>query len=441
MSYHSGSSIGFVVAKVAELQRNQNILYNLVKPKKDEPDLVESNLKLANVLPKKRIYRMDSTEELVLFRKELLTRPLLLQCTIESGPGVGCFKHLSNFDCRFVQNSECFVVLLNQIHPKISSRLSMGLDLAVKYMRGSQPFILTFTFNKVIEKLYDAILRAYDLQRSAREKISCNYAELTVRYLGNSSHIPLTGGIKVKELKFAFDDLDKEDLLVDTLAAAHARQRRSLPIDQGELVSVLKGWKFGDFELSDGLWNAYAEITGAPLQRNNYTPPPPYETAMKNTTTTANDSRRPDDDYHHHQNGEYGYMEYSEVPNTTIAVVHPSHSVDVNEQNMYERTLPSYNNMTIQTKKVIKPLEDLDQYKEYANVQPNDDEGTYNYGYSYTPQKYSPESQHEVAAQELGLNLTRHDKRNSTPGFDLKRRCISMSPTKFLSDSSYTKLE
>ncbi|XP_029653908.2 uncharacterized protein LOC115227130 [Octopus sinensis] len=176
---------------------------------------------------------MDSSQELVLFRKELLTRPLLLQCTIESGPGVGCFKHLSNFDCRFVQNSECFVVLLNQIHPKISSRLSMGLDLAVKYMRDSQPFILTFTFNKVIEKLYEAILRFYDLQISSREKVSCNYAELTVRYLGHSSHIKLTDGIKVKELKFAFDDLDKEDLLVDTLAAAHARQRRSLPIDQG----------------------------------------------------------------------------------------------------------------------------------------------------------------------------------------------------------------
>ncbi|CAI9729484.1 Hypothetical predicted protein [Octopus vulgaris] len=54
MSHQHGSSIGLVVAKVSELQRNQNILYNLVKPKKDEPNLVESNLKLANVLPKKR---------------------------------------------------------------------------------------------------------------------------------------------------------------------------------------------------------------------------------------------------------------------------------------------------------------------------------------------------------------------------------------------------
>ncbi|XP_036362068.1 uncharacterized protein LOC118764918 [Octopus sinensis] len=168
---------------------------------------------------------------------------------------------------------------------------------------------------------------------------------------------------------------------------------------------------------------------------------------MLTTPTKPNDSRRPDEDYHqHHQNREYGYMECSEVPNTTTAVVHPSHSVDVYEQDMHERTLPSYSNMRIPTKKVIKPLEDLDQYREYTNSHSNDDEGTYNYGYSYTPQKYSPDSQHELAAQELGSNLnepanTRQDERNSTPGFDLKRRCISMSPTKFLSNPSYTKLE
>lgn len=189
------------------------------------------------------------------------------------------------------------------------------------------------------------------------------------------------------------------------------------------MVSVLKGWKFGDFELSDGLWNAYAEITGAPLQKNNYTPPPTYETVILNAPTNATDSRRPEDDYY--QIREYGYMDYSEAPSTTTAVVHPGRSVDVYEQKISERTCYDYNEIKVPTKKVIKPMDDLGQHREYANFESNDNEGTYNYGYAYTPQNESPESQHELAVQELGSNSngarnkatnTRQDEKNSTPG-------------------------
>ncbi|GAB1609762.1 uncharacterized protein LOC115227130 [Argonauta hians] len=395
MYSNSSSTVGLVVAKVAELQRNQNILYNLVKPKKDEPELVESNLKLANVLPKKRIYRMSSTQELELFRKELLTRPLLLQCTIESGPGVGCFHHLSKYDCRFVQNSEPYIVLLNQIHPKILSRLSMGLDLAVKYMKQSQPFILTFTLNKIIEDLYTNILRAYDGQPNPREKISCNYAELTIRFLGRTSAMRITDGIKVKDMTFSFEDVDHKDLLVDTQRTAAARQRRSLPIDQGELVSVLKGWKFGDFELSDGLWTAYAEITGAPT-RSGSTPPPSYN-------SLAVDFRRPDN--YNQRNDDYGYshINSSENPHRqTTAVVHPSYSVDVYEQKVKS---PSNTDVDRPTKKRIKPITNPDYYQSYSyseNETIEEDNTYHNYGYAKTPKDQSPETPHQIAAQELG---------------------------------------
>ncbi|CAE1173309.1 unnamed protein product [Acanthosepion pharaonis] len=354
-SYGEDLPCALVVARLEELQRNQNILYNLVKPTKDNPNLIESNLKLANVLPKNRIYRMESVEEFHLFKEELLKRPLVLQCAVDGGPGITCMKWCPNLDCRIVRFSGDYIVLLNQNHPKILARLQMGLEVAERAMQRSQPFILTFTFNDVMERLYPTILREFDDLIGPKDIVNCHDGEIIIRYVQDNKGLHLKDAIKIKDMTFAFEDIDSLDMKVDTLRCAQARQRRSLPLDQGELVSVLKGWKFGDFDTSQDLVNAYAEISDGPsqLKTNDSVPhaiPPSYESAVLLPVSKPQQPSR-----------QYGYSDSRNHPTKPI-----SHNLSSEFQDR---------SMTSNSRKVIKPPQYLESEdypyevsNEYVNV-------------------------------------------------------------------------
>lgn len=365
MNYGEDLPCALVVARQKELQQNQNVLYNLVKPTKDKPELIESNLKLANVLPKNRIYRMESIEEFELFSSELLKRPLILQCTVDGGPGMACMSCFPNLDCRMVRFKENYIVLFNQAHPKILARLQMGLEVAQRAMRRSQSFILTFSFNEVIERLYSAILREFSETLGSQDIVNCHDGEIIIRYAHDSQGSNFQDALKVKEMTFTFDDLGELDLRVDSMRCAQARQRRSLPLDQGELVSVLKGWKFGDLDTTRDLLNAYAEISGEAS-------PPPYQSAVLLPVAGTKPAQSPPN--------YYGY-------NSRHSPVHTSYHYDMDT---HDRPMTSH------SRRVIKPPQDL-QYDldtdrtEYVND-------------GYNRDQDSPERRYQYAGQNLSLD-------------------------------------
>lgn len=117
--------------------RHGNVLFGLVKPRREGKELLlESSAAMVNVLPRKRIYRMGSSDELETFRAELLKRPLVVQPTVLSGSG------FQSINCFFSVDRENWTVMINQTHPKILGRLLMGIDAAKRILRrGEAPHL------------------------------------------------------------------------------------------------------------------------------------------------------------------------------------------------------------------------------------------------------------------------------------------------------------
>ncbi|WAQ94284.1 hypothetical protein MAR_006755 [Mya arenaria] len=136
-----------IAARENEALTHGQVLYGLVKPTKDM-DQVESTAAMVNVIPKKRIYRMEKLEELDLFMVELMKRPLVLQPSAHIGRG------LAVLGCSFYTTEEKWLLLVNQNHPKVESRIKMAVEAAKKKMIQGLPFVVEISFNKFLKRVY-----------------------------------------------------------------------------------------------------------------------------------------------------------------------------------------------------------------------------------------------------------------------------------------------
>nr|KAG5708351.1 hypothetical protein BaRGS_034382 [Batillaria attramentaria] len=69
-----------------------------------------------------------------------------------------------------------WVMMVNQTHPKILSRLQIGLDAARKAMANGQSFEVTFAFTKLVEKLYRKTLT------KSEQEAAANHLDLVKTY-------------------------------------------------------------------------------------------------------------------------------------------------------------------------------------------------------------------------------------------------------------------
>ncbi|KAH3795948.1 uncharacterized protein LOC127838082 [Dreissena polymorpha] len=218
------------------------ILYGLVKPTK-EKDQVESTAAMVNVIPKKRIYRMEKYEELDLFIVELSKRPLVLQ------PSAYVSKGLSVLRCSFYTDEEKWLLLINQNHPKIKSRIQMAMDAARNKMMQGRPFVMELSFNKFLAQVYMDRLTEEDINRRFTF-VEFQDAEIVIRYPGNRASRSSFTMTKNNDIHFEFDDILPSEIVHRTVS--DARSEWSSPalrlIMPDELQDLLRGWQFENID-------------------------------------------------------------------------------------------------------------------------------------------------------------------------------------------------
>ncbi|CAG2204161.1 unnamed protein product [Mytilus edulis] len=229
---------------------------------------------MVNVVPRKRIYCMDSVDELIEFRKELLKRPLVLQPIIQAGSGI------QRLDCFFCVKKEPWVVMVNQFHEKIMEKISLGLDMAAKSMFRGEPVVLEFAFGDILKKHYYGNISKYMSSKFAYT--DCEYGDIIIRSSPNRSY-----GNKVAQFKFSFDDVtaseikvrtieeaakEKDHQLLEFIPQSKYKEKRSpvlefIPqskykekrspvlefIPQSQLTDILPNWVFDEVEVEESI--------------------------------------------------------------------------------------------------------------------------------------------------------------------------------------------
>ncbi|XP_052801995.1 uncharacterized protein LOC128232466 [Mya arenaria] len=231
-----------IAARENEALTHGQVLYGLVKPTKDM-DQVESTAAMVNVIPKKRIYRMEKLEELDLFMVELMKRPLVLQPSAHIGRG------LAVLGCSFYTTEEKWLLLVNQNHPKVESRIKMAVEAAKKKMIQGLPFVVEISFNKFLKRVYlDRLTKA--VLNKKFTFIDFEGADLVIRFPGdrfNRTSINLSQNNDVH--------LEVEDLLpseVERRTVSDAQVEWSSPalrvIMPDELHDLMPGWQFENID-------------------------------------------------------------------------------------------------------------------------------------------------------------------------------------------------
>ncbi|ESO97151.1 hypothetical protein LOTGIDRAFT_174585 [Lottia gigantea] len=221
---------------------NPAVLFDLVRPTKTGNG-VESAAGLANVIPRKRIYRMETEEELEIFKNELLRRPLVLQPTTHSGKGIG----KGTKGCALWVNHINWILLINQTHPKILGRIQMGVDAAKQAMANKEPFLLRYKFGSLLQRLHFLIFKDglnlsdhFDQMLSYLRYANWTYGELIVRYPGPEG--TKTFLIPKRDISFSFEDIEPQEIFVrPELYRAPIRPPNN-PVTGDEIRTWLPGW-------------------------------------------------------------------------------------------------------------------------------------------------------------------------------------------------------
>lgn len=237
----SSQPIALVLASQEDVLSHGHVLYGLVKQGKDE-DSVESTSRMVNVVPRKRIYCMESVDELIEFREELLKRPLVIQPVIQAGTGI------QSLDCFFCVKKEPWIVMVNQFHQKIMSKISLGMDMAKRCMFRGEPYVLEFAFGDILKKHYYGNISKYTSSKYAYT--DCEYGDIIIKSSHNTSF-----GNKVVQFKFSFEDVTADEIKVRTIEEA-AKEKRSPVLEfipQSELKEMLPDWVFDEVEVEESI--------------------------------------------------------------------------------------------------------------------------------------------------------------------------------------------
>lgn len=237
----SSEPMALVLASQEDVFSHGHVLYGLVKQGKDE-DSVESTSRMVNVVPRKRIYCMDSVDELIEFREELLKRPLVIQPVIQAGTGI------QSLDCFFCVKKEPWIVMVNQFHQKIMSKISLGMDMAKRCMFRGEPYVLEFAFGDILKKHYYGNISKFMSSKYAYT--DCEYGDIIIKSSHNTSF-----GNKVVQFKFSFEDVRADEIKVRTIEEA-AKEKRSPVLEfipLSELKETLPNWVFDEVEVEESI--------------------------------------------------------------------------------------------------------------------------------------------------------------------------------------------
>ncbi|XP_013085270.2 uncharacterized protein LOC106070012 [Biomphalaria glabrata] len=239
----------FVIASREAVSRNNNVLYRLVRTLPDGSG-VESVDRLVNVVPHRRSYCMERKNEIDDFRHEILQRPLVLQPVLHFGRGFGHY-------CGLCYSDEPWVILINQTHPKILSRLQMGLDMAKAAIERGQAVEVRFEFGAIIQKVYREYLRQKE-EEEAKESVSgiqdclvsLRYAEwehcnLVVRSHGYAARLnrsSLLYSLPNLDLSFKFEDIAMHEMIWSQLDGQKFTKPHLSRVTEDELRAQLPAW-------------------------------------------------------------------------------------------------------------------------------------------------------------------------------------------------------
>ncbi|KAL4222571.1 hypothetical protein ACF0H5_018610 [Mactra antiquata] len=237
-----------LIAREDEALTHGQVMYGLIKPTKDM-EMVESTAAMVNVIPKKRIYRMENPEEIDLFMAELMKRPLVIQPSAYIGRG------LSVIGCTLYTKEERWVLLINQAHPKIQSRVQLGIEAAKAKMHRGEPFILEISFNAFLKRVYLSRLTKAALDQRFTI-IDFEDAEIVIRYPGDRYHRGMQWELKGdNKIRFEFEDLLPGDIVRRTVSGATTEWNNPAlrVIMPDELMTMLPGWGFENKDPFEGI--------------------------------------------------------------------------------------------------------------------------------------------------------------------------------------------
>ncbi|XP_053373411.1 uncharacterized protein LOC123530984 [Mercenaria mercenaria] len=264
-----------IAAREDEALTHGQVMYGLIKPTKDMSQ-IESTAAMVNVIPKKRIYRMENPEEIDLFMTEMMKRPLVLQPSAYIGRGLAVMR------CTLYTKEERWVMMINQAHPKIFSRIKMGIETAKAKMDRGEPFILEISFNAYLKRVYlDRLTKA--VLDSRFTFIDFEDAEIVIRYPGDRFHRGIQWEIQSKnKIRFEFEDLLPSDITRRTVMSAQTE--RNSPalrvIMPDELNSLLPGWDFENIDPLAGVMSSDEEEEEEHGAVGGYDPPSYEEQAF-----------------------------------------------------------------------------------------------------------------------------------------------------------------
>ncbi|KAL8560334.1 hypothetical protein ACOMHN_006065 [Nucella lapillus] len=238
-----------VLARLADVVVNNNVLYRLVQPTEQGTEVLSVN-RLVNVVPFRRVYRFDRKEELNEFANELLRRPLVLQPVVHFGRGLGS----GSLTCGMCYKDDKWIMLVNQTHPKILGRLQIGLDAAKNAMARGQSCEIRFAFSQLVEKLYKDNLsrkeqedaaQTLDLIKSYFRYSEWEYGDLIIRHHGYAARFGRGGGISemsTLHLTFLFEDLMTQEIQWKNLGAEYFPKSHLAPVSEDEIRDTLPAW-------------------------------------------------------------------------------------------------------------------------------------------------------------------------------------------------------
>ncbi|KAK3592776.1 hypothetical protein CHS0354_003216 [Potamilus streckersoni] len=234
-------TIALVVTTEEEALTHGRVFYGLVKPSKEKGCGVESTAALVNVVPKKRIYRMDRENELDLFIAEMMRRPMVLQPTAFIMKGIAAIK------CGINSRKENWLLMINQNHPKIISKVQAGVVELKQAMARGQPCVLQISFNALLKSIYMEHLSLHHLNPTWNF-VDFDDGDLLVRYPGRGINRGLKGQMKAPHIKFELDDIQMSEIIRRTVAKANTEcQSPALRvIPASELMEIMPRWHFDD---------------------------------------------------------------------------------------------------------------------------------------------------------------------------------------------------
>lgn len=237
-----------LAAREDEALTHGQVLYGLVKPTK-KLDQVESTAAMVNVIPRKRIYRMESPEEIDLFMSELMKRPLVLQPSAFIGRGLAVVK------CAVYTKEERWILLINQTHPKIHGQLQRGIESAKMKMSRGEPFVLEISLNSYLKHVYLSSLTKAVLDKRFTF-VDFEGADIAIRYPGDHAHRGIQWEIKASnKIRLEFEDMLPGEIGRRTVSAAE--REWSSPalrvIMPDELSDLLPGWTFEMIDPLEGV--------------------------------------------------------------------------------------------------------------------------------------------------------------------------------------------